>query len=43
MKKIIYNLCTKLATCALFMAIFSAGTASCLGLYQPKIPDDLIK
>lgn len=43
MKKIIYHLCTKFAACALFMAVTSTNMASCFGLYQPKIPDELIK
>lgn len=43
MKKIIYQVCTKLAACAFLAAIVSVGTASCNGLYQPKMPDKLVK
>ena len=43
MKKIIYQLCTKLAACAFAAAIISVGTASCSGMYQPKVPDVLKK
>lgn len=43
MKKIIYQLCTKLAACAFLAAVVSVGTASCAGLYQPKQPDSLQK
>ena len=41
MKKIIYQVCTKLAACAFLAAVVSAGTASCGGLYQPQIPNFL--
>ena len=38
MKKIIYQVCTRLAACAFLAAVVSVGTASCGGLYQPKVP-----
>ena len=43
MKKIINQVCTKLAKCAFHAAEVSTGTASCAGLYQPKIPTSLHK
>ena len=43
MKKIMYQVCTKLAACAFLAAIVSVGTASCNGVYQPKMPDKLVK
>ena len=41
MKTVIYQLCTKLAACALFAAILSVGTASCNSMYQPELPKQL--
>lgn len=41
MKKIVYQMCTKLAGCALLAAVVSTGTASCVGIYQPKLPEKL--
>ena len=41
MKNIIYQVCTKLAACAVLAAIVSVGTASYSGMYQPKIPTQL--
>lgn len=41
MKKVIYQICTKLAACAFFAAVVSAGTASCAGMYEPKMPEEL--
>lgn len=38
MKKIIYQVCTRLAACAFLAAVVSVGTASCGGLYQPEVP-----
>lgn len=43
MKKIIYQVCTRLAACAFLAAVVSVGTASCAGLYQPKLPQNLRK
>lgn len=43
MKKIIYQVCTRLATCAFLAAVISVDTASCAGLYQPSVPHQLIK
>lgn len=43
MKKIASKLYTKLAACAFLAAVASVGTASCVGIYQPKVPDKLIK
>lgn len=38
MKKMIYQLCTKLAACAFLAAVVSVGTASHGGMYEPKVP-----
>lgn len=43
MKKIIYQVCTKLAACAFLAAVVSVGTASCGGLYQPKLSKHMTK
>ena len=43
MKKIMYQVCTKLAACAFLAAIVSVRTASCNRVYQPKMPDKLLK
>ena len=43
MKKVIYQVCSKLAACAVLAAIFSVGTASCNGMYQPEMPAQLRK
>lgn len=43
MKKVIYQMCTKLAACAFLAAMVSVGTASCMGLYQPHIPQQMKK
>ncbi len=43
MKKIIYQVCTRLAACAFLAAVISVGTASCGGLYQPTIPQKVIE
>lgn len=43
MKKVIYQACSKLAACAFLAAIFSVGTASCNGMYQPEMPAQLRK
>lgn len=43
MKKIIYQVCTRLAACAFLAAVVSIGTASCGGLYQPEVPQSLMK
>lgn len=43
MKNIFYYIVKKIASCALFMATISIGTASCAGLYQPPIPSKLEK
>lgn len=43
MKKIIYQVCTKLAACAFLAAKVSVGTASCMGLYQPNMPQQMKK
>ena len=43
MKNMIYKVCTKLAACAFLAAVVSAGTASCNGMYQPKLPKKLQK
>ncbi|MGO5094251.1 AgrD family cyclic lactone autoinducer peptide [Agathobaculum sp. LCP25S3_E8] len=43
MKKIINQVCTKLAKCAFHAAEVSTGTASCAGLYQPTIPQKVIE
>lgn len=43
MKKIINQVCTKLAKYAFHAAEVSTGTASCAGLYQPKVPKVLQK
>ncbi|MCQ5128590.1 cyclic lactone autoinducer peptide [Butyricicoccus faecihominis] len=41
MKNVIFQLCTKLAACAFLAAMVSVGTASCNGLYQPEVPQQL--
>ena len=43
MKKIIYQVCTKIAASAFLAAIVSVGTASCNGMYQPAVPKQLNK
>ena len=43
MKKMIYQLCTKLAACAFLAAVVSVGTASCGGMYEPEVPENLRK
>lgn len=43
MKNIFYLICSKVAACALFAAVTSMGIASCGGMYQPAIPDSLLK
>mgnify|MGYP001250896590 CR=1 FL=1 len=41
MKKMIYQLCTKLAACAFLATMVSVGTASYGGMYEPEIPHKL--
>ncbi|WP_418984971.1 cyclic lactone autoinducer peptide [Agathobaculum sp.] len=41
MKKIVYQIASKLAACAFLAAMVSVGTASYNGLYQPKVPESL--
>lgn len=43
MKKIIYQVCTRLAAYAFLAAVVSVGTASCGGLYQPKLSKHMTK
>lgn len=43
MKKIIYQVCTRLAACAFLAAVVSVGTASCAGLYQPMLSEKVNK
>lgn len=43
MNKILYQVCSKLAACALFAAVISVGTASCAGMYEPELPEELRK
>lgn len=43
MQKIVNTLCSKLAACAFAAASISAGTASCNGMYEPKLPEQLRK
>ena len=41
MKKVIYQICTKLAACAFLAAVVATGTASYAGMYEPKMPEEL--
>lgn len=43
MKKMIYQLFTKLAACAFLAAVVSVGTASHGGMYEPEVPQKLNK
>ena len=41
MKKVIDQICTKLAACAFLAAVVATGTASHMGMYEPKMPEEL--